>query len=114
MRRIARAMARVLIGAWLSAFAPVVSAQSPATDAIGLRTLTAEERAYYEAQREALVAYVECLKAHYVADRETTPTNAAGACAAERSRYSAYLPEDLVALELDILDYRIATDLERE
>ncbi|MBX3708042.1 MAG: hypothetical protein KF911_15560 [Pseudomonadales bacterium] len=104
-----RWFARVLAGVCALGISAGIAAQStPADDDFGHRGMTVEERAYYTAQREALVAYVECLKAQYQASRTTTPTSAADACGSERTAYAARLPEDLVGLELDIIDYRVA------
>lgn len=109
-----RWFARVLLAASVWELTGGASAQPPPTEPLDNRHLKPEERAYYEAQRETLVAYIECLKGRYLAERSMTSADAAAACGAERAAYSAYLPEDLVALELDVLDYRIARDFRRE
>ncbi|MBX3706201.1 MAG: hypothetical protein KF911_06140 [Pseudomonadales bacterium] len=110
-----RRFARVLAGMCALGISAGIAAQSrPADDDFGHRGMTAEERAYYTAQREALVAYVECLKGQYQAERTATPSSAADVCGSERAAYAARLPEDLVDLELDIIDYHVAKDHGRE
>jgi hypothetical protein len=73
-----------------------------------------ETAAHYAAQREHLVAYVECLKDQYKRHRDLTASDAAGRCADPRVAYAATLPAGLVSLRLQEIDYRVFQDFSKD
>jgi len=51
--------------------------------------------AYYDEQKQGLLAFVACLQTSYAATRRQTPTNAIAACDADAAAYARLLPEEM-------------------